>query len=79
VIGDDGCIALCKGLQGHPALTTLNIDRCSLHQDGAKALADMLTRNCVLKTLHAAGNCMPHDGVSHIATALKVVSVDCYL
>lgn len=55
-LGSPGARLIATALEGHPALTELNLSGCGIGQDGADALGHMLKTNTSIVRLYAARN-----------------------
>ena len=59
--GDDGIIAIAKGLQ-NSKISLLNVRECDITFTGAKALAEALSVNCNIRELSVMNNPITVEG-----------------
>ena len=70
---------LGKLLATHPALTSLNIERITLGESGARSLADAILRALPLDGMPVYGGRDSGDGASALLTALRSALLDVLL
>ena len=73
-LGDDGVVALSRGLAAATSLELLDLSYNSFGPRGAEALGEALQSNSGLKALHLYGDQMSDTGASALAKALTVHS-----
>ena len=67
----DGCFALCQRLRSNdPTLTVVNLNNCSMGNDGCKALAAALQHNHTVVVLFLQHNLLGATGIQALTTAL---------
>ncbi|KAJ3140741.1 hypothetical protein HDU90_008045 [Geranomyces variabilis] len=67
----DGSVILFKALHTHPSLTTLKLSSCQIQDEGAEAVALMLSNNYTLSTLYIDYNGITGVGLIAIAKASR--------
>jgi Leucine-rich repeat (LRR) protein len=70
-LGVEGAKILAKAFGAHPSLLMLNIERCSLGDNGIKDIASMVTANHVLKYLDVSMNLLSAKGMLLMSQATQ--------
>lgn len=77
-LGDDGLVALCRGLRTNMSLRQLHLQFCNLTAASGHALADLLANSrSALEVLNVAGNRLTGQGVHVLCTKGLVVNTKC--
>lgn len=68
----DGCVALCSALHYHPSLKSLRLSHCTVQDEGADAVKELLLVNEVIEGIFLDYNKITNIGIKCIAEALKI-------
>ncbi|ORX55293.1 RNI-like protein, partial [Piromyces finnis] len=68
----DGCVALCAALQKHNSLKSLRLSHCTVQDEGADAVKELLLVNNVIESIYLDYNKITRIGIKCIADALKI-------
>ncbi|KAL6595933.1 RNI-like protein [Neocallimastix sp. 'constans'] len=68
----DGCVALCSALHYHQSLKSLRLSHCTVQDEGADAVKELLLANEVIEGVFLDYNKITRIGIKSIADALKV-------
>ncbi|ORX87801.1 RNI-like protein [Anaeromyces robustus] len=68
----DGCVALCSALHYHHSLKSLRLSHCTVQDEGANAIKELLLINEVIEGIFLDFNKITHVGIKYIVDALKV-------
>jgi len=68
----DGCVALCSALHYHHSLKSLRLSHCTIQDEGANAVKELLLINEIIEGVFLDYNKITRIGIKSIADALKI-------